>query len=360
MKKIKNEIKKFEELEMQHASFPLDRYLSETTLETQDRFKNLLNRKPHIEREDTPVIELEAGLLKSRYQTESYNEVANATIHEQDIWSNRGSLNSPHDHISEIGLFDETTEQVEIPELKVKTLKTTYAEILDKVKDTFSDNQESKIAQEELVASTSKVTEEVKPSGFSDLFKQIKSVKKEYGTPIMETKEELLKQVESHVNSPKVETPSIVVDKEESFPGILESVKGLNRQNTGGKESLFNVGLSPRLEKSPSLHRAPSISNLFDDTQNLFVDDDDSTNTPFNVELANKNDTKIKVDQAGGLFSVDFGDKLKDVQKLHITLNAGKIHILENNLENNKDFIFKWGDSDKNLDILNIDMLDKK
>jgi hypothetical protein len=90
--------------------------------------------------------------------------------------------------------------------------------------------------------------------------------------------------VESHVNSPKVETPSIVVDKEESLPGILESVKGLN---TGAKESLFNVGLSPRLEKSPSLHRAPSISNLFDDTQNLFVDDDDSSNTPFNVELTN-------------------------------------------------------------------------
>lgn len=465
-------------------------------------------------------------------ESATYEEVANATIYEQDNWSNRGSLNSPHDHISEIGLFDNTTEQVEIPELNVRNPKLSYAETLDKVQNVTTDvpdtpkisekagstlgeyleatietdeflrqkikeleegpkpvpldlknlkskftnlfdaiksrrddshvvdgsqvvdsskddkltsliedakvlsdeeilekvtdikgkgkevesltprpkspsssspidyfieretqyfNDEDiekvviqdvkdtnlvitethykdgvkgvKISEAQDLASTSKLqdnpTEEVKASGSSDLFKQIKSNRKEYGTPVIETREELLKQAESHVNSPKVETPSIVVDKEESLPGILESVKGLNRQNTGGKESLFNVGLSPRLEKSPSLHRAPSISNLFDDTQNLFVDDDDSTNTPFNVELANWNDTKVKVDQAGGLFSVDFGDKLKDVQELHITLNSGKIHILENNLENNKDFIFKWGDSDKNLDILNIDVLDK-
>jgi hypothetical protein len=231
-------------------------------------------------------------------------------------------------------------------------------EILEKVKDTFSDNQESSSnipPEEQPVESTSKLTEDDKP-GVSELFKQIKSNRKEYGTPIIETREELLKQVESHVNSPKVETPSIIVDKEESLPGILESVKGLNRQNTGGKESLFNVGLSPRLEKSPSLHRAPSISNLFDDTQNLFVDEDSIENQT-NVELPNWGNANAKIDSE--YLSIDFGDNFSNIKEMHIVYNDGEInrHIIDSTFKNREKF--KWSTDKQNLEFVSIQLMDK-
>jgi hypothetical protein len=153
-------------------------------------------------------------------------------------------------------VVDSSNKQKDVPQVKEDILGgliedaniLTDQEILEKVKDTFSDNQpiasSSKVTEEvtvsdnQLIASIFKVTVEDKPSSFSELFKKIKSKRREYGTQVLETKEELLKQVETEVN-----TSTIVID--EALPEILESVKGLKREVS--KEELFNVGLSPKL-----------------------------------------------------------------------------------------------------------------
>nr|YP_009498239.1 hypothetical protein [Lactifluus piperatus]AWX53025.1 hypothetical protein [Lactifluus piperatus] len=566
-------------------------FKDENVRELHDRFTSLPQEIGIPTGEDLYKVEEEnARLYKEQLKAErnSYNEVANATIHEQDVWSDRASAHSPHSHFSEIECFDETTEQVEIPELKVRTPKASYAETLDKVtkKDTDQentsyfrefmqyenetqkfleqkiedsinkveplnvdnllnafksrrddsnivesvtprpkspssgsihdyfnepiassskitenqnvaskvvekvsekveqtktkftnlfdaiksrrndsnivdgsniqkdssqvqsnfvqpkeDNVESKVSEtieqnkntftnlvdaiksrisvsqkdssqvkevpqvtenvldsliedanilddqeilekvkttfssepiassskitedpvaskitEEPVASTSKIIEEDKPSGFSTLFKEIKSHRKEYGTPVMQTRDELLREVETKVNTPQVNTPSIVVD--EALPEILESVKGLKKEVS--KEELFNVGLSPRLD-THSLHKYPSVSNLFDDTQNLFDDQDEISDNQSVGSLTNWKDVEVKVNNGAGYFYIDFGDKLKDVQEMHITLNNGKVHILkiDSRFVNNQDNIFKFIEKDSNLEVFNIDILDK-
>jgi hypothetical protein len=96
---------------------------------------------------------------------------------------------------------------------------------------------------------TPDIDDSTKPK-FSDLFKQIKNQRKEYGTPILETKEEILNQVDTLIQ------PEVIPTPKSALSVILDSVKGL---------------ISPKVETKTPIS---PVDNLFDDTNALFEDND--------------------------------------------------------------------------------------
>jgi hypothetical protein len=414
-------------------------------------------------------------LLEGRFtsaQSDTYAEIAQATIQEQDVWSNRGSVQSPHSNISEIGLFDQTTEQVEIPELKVRTPKTSYAETLEKVstkrddtnlvenitskvKSKFNNlfdainarrddshvvessndqkdvsllpefqkelenvgyykNQEEQITQiiegtlpdnkpkskfsslfdainarrddshvvesvtpkanspssgsvkdyfvdkgdkltsliedanilsdqeiltkvketfseDQPIASSSKLVEDDTP-GFSDLLQQIKSQRKEYGTPVIATREEILREVETLVATPKIDTPK------SGLSVILDKVKSL---------------VSPNIETKTPIEQDPH--DLFTDTAALF-DNDSVLEVPV---ISNWSDVKVNFNEDGDKFTIDFGDKLNETSQMVITYIDGNMQgrPIDSTYKGVCEFL--WEGDDSTFAIHKIHLLDK-
>ena len=312
---------------------------------------------------------------------------------------------------------------------KFKTAKDTDKNWLEEIRSRRNDKHVIDDTNKEVQADINLATEEVKPkSGFSALLDQIRSKRNDKNV-IDDTNKEVAKDNKdltslinqeldvndqdlmdkvkevfsedlnlkcnlgesSNTEVPK-SIPKIEIDSESNsslehffpkvetkpntgFNALFDSIKARrDDSNVIGSPNLSQVGLQPKL--SPIIQNKPSISNLFEDTVNLFEDEEDIepiievnediiehipeiTDNILPSEI-NWNSTSvefIKNDRERS-FKLNFGDTWRAADKIHIVTNdnyTASIDFNSRNYVQGKPVTFDWGHEITKLDNFGIE-----
>jgi hypothetical protein len=158
------------------------------------------------------------------------------------------------------------------------------------------------------------ITDEAQPSsGFLDLFKQIKSQRKEYGTPILDTKplDTIFAADEESLNNKRVSIVEDVDDTENPIVTPINIVKD-----------------NPIV--TPPVNEYPSVLNLFDDTNALF-DSSDIEDENIQVEQEEVNTStssgvidswdqvKVNIFDKSKQVNIEFGDLWQQANSVHFS-----------------------------------------
>jgi hypothetical protein len=259
--------------------------------------------------------------------------------------------NSDHSNNSLDHYFPEKVEPVKPIEIKIEDVTQPVEIQTEKPKSAFNSlfdqirqkrNDEEQISAPVNPIKSIEVKSEDKPKAkFNSLFEQInarRSDKDVTAKPITTTKPEIIEP------TPIVETPS-------AFSSLFDSIKARrNDKDVTTTPNIANVGLQTpvqdRLPKSPLLHKS-SVSNILEDTMNLFDDDPtdigidtsaasssnniiDNLNNPSIIEPINYFD-KIKIDifNKDHKFKIYFGEMKEQIKNIHIATNDGYLSSFE-------------------------------
>jgi hypothetical protein len=261
-------------------------------------YENLI-KDNKINNEIDRFIDLETRIISEDTgdnQSETYNEVALATVEEQEVWSDKAL--SPRAPLSPI--IQPITDKP----------KSGFASLLDQINSFRNDKDVVDENVPENRAEQTELDEDIQKK-VTELFKEdinFKSDTKQ--SPIVE-----VSQPDIIVNSgsddsmdhyfPKSEVTQEVINQPEDihgfnnrlgFQNINESIKSMTvDKDITSTPNVGNVGLQTpiqdRLKLSPLLHK-PSISNLFEDTMDLFDEDPIDTGIDTSGESSNKLDLK--------------------------------------------------------------------
>ena len=163
------------------------------------------------------------------------------------------------------------------------------------------------------------------PSKFSALFDQIKSKRKDLDSPVEVPKPQI------EINNPTVETQTVETsepisqdNKNSGFLNLFSDIKSRRREY--GTPNISNVGL-PRPELSPL--NIPSTSNLPDDNEGIGLEDSNLNKESHQVILPLhdwKEEVKLNIHKGSvGDRKIDFdlGENAKDIKSLHFITNDG-------------------------------------
>nr|YP_010165710.1 hypothetical protein K8L25_mgp10 [Lactarius trivialis]QRN74282.1 hypothetical protein [Lactarius trivialis] len=237
-------------------------------------------------------------------QSDTYEEVANATIKEQDVWSDKANtpasqpaLLSPLNNNENLNLMIDDKDFQDFAFKKIKD-------------DSFPSTSKIKLEDLNVQNQTIEEIENLNSSNSSmDLY-----FKKEENLSVEEIRAKRLEHF-----SPKREDnlPIIEVNQED----VIKTVKP---SPNIGKLGL-QTSIEDRLKTSPLIHKT-SISNLFDDTMNLFDEDDpNDLGIDTSGDSSNKQETKVevKIDKNNHNFNIQLGELKQQVKHIHTRTNDG-------------------------------------
>jgi len=255
-------------------------------------------------------------------------------IEDANILSDQEILDKVRDE-QPVASTSKLTDSIEIPKVKSR-----YSDLFEAIRGRRNDKdvvEGSNIQKDvEPVASTSQLNEDNKPL-HSALLKDIKSHRVEYGTPILKSQEELLREVETQLATPKIDTPK------SGLSVILDKVKGL---------------VSPKIETKTPIEQYPDTKNLYDDTENLFNSDDDD-DVPSNINTTDWHSTSVRLNKEEGTMIIDFADKLQEVKEMIILFNDGIVDVREVDPRTSLK-LFSWNeDNNPDLEVLTVVLVDK-
>jgi hypothetical protein len=244
-------------------------------------------------------------------QSDTYNEVALATVEEQEVWSDKAlsprAPLSPIIHpitdkpksgfaslLDQINSFRNDKDVVDenVPENKQEQTDLDDENILDKVKEVFKEDIGLKLDTHQ-----SPIVEVPQPdiivnSGSDDSM--------DHYFPKSELIQEVVNQPEDSINV-KTKLDNFKEDAEafyqkSAFQNIRESINSMTAdKDITSTPNVGNVGLQTpiqdRLKLSPLMPK-PSLSNLFEDTMNLFDDGPIDTGIDTSGESSNKVDVQ--------------------------------------------------------------------
>jgi hypothetical protein len=324
----------------------------------------------------------------------TYTDVAQATIEEQDVWSDKANSPSP----TILSPIHESIDQVMSPDM------ATYA----------IDDQQVEDYRRELSPLIENVSEEpVVPSGINTLLEEIASRRND--VDVLENQEDSSYVVQESKLSPLIKDATQLNDSDlmKAVSGVFSEDLGLQLDTTDSKgkqkelpdlpdikldsssdESLdhffpktevtpeeiqtgFNalinkidanitnspniaqVGLAGPSKLSPLLQTKPSISNLLDDTVALFNDSDEDvievipevSNPSTEIELTSPVWNNVKVNKSSGLslsddkVEINFGDLWNRAKTIRIITNDNQIvdYPFDTSVDKNAGHSIIWG-----------------
>jgi hypothetical protein len=235
----------------------------------------------------------------------TYNEIALATIEEQEVWSDK-AFSPKSDLLSPIPLERELSHTKERLDhfKKFAMNKLTSAEsahieerlLEDKYQDIFNQELPFNIRTAEYL--NQQENKDLKDLTYKFTIKE-DSIAKDLINSIKGTFEEIVPLEDDITGNKKIENPKpeIIINKDSDsdnslnhyFPKIENPTIEVNteeiKQNVTNSPNIANIGLQTpiqeRLNTSPLIHK-PSLSNLFEDTMQLFDDD------PTNIDISDK------------------------------------------------------------------------
>jgi hypothetical protein len=297
----------------------------------------------------------------------AYEDVVLATTQEQDVWSNKTSSPSVHSPLQENVLIDDKNFQqfiadnFNLSEEIAHEMTTGQSNLIEKVENTIIDNNDGILKSDfnalfdaikarrndnDIVSSPPKIDESSKISELIDQAPKLSD-------------SELLKQVENTIPTVEIDSgsnnsinqPEITTSEVKSgFNALFEQIK--SRRLEYGTPKINQLGLQPHesADLLSPLSNKPSISNLFEDTMNLFDDDIDtqnvgssSTDQQFIQNIVSSdniidswNKMKVDISDVNKNINIDFGELWKEIDSIHIKTKLGYLstHVFDANKVN--------------------------
>ena len=289
-------------------------------------------------------------------ESHTYEEIALATIQEQDVWSEPALSPKPEllspipleidlKHAKERNQMDRNIITNNIDQIWPKEpsiLDTAEININKDLKDSSKSSSPikfgvSNVDRDQFIPEINIKKDSDSNSSMDHYFPKIvepkltfleqsKSLKVEYVTPEAVNKEINVEQSSSNLIPPVENKPKLTFLEQINSRRLEYGTPILENQELKASPNIANVGLQTpiqdRLNTSPLIHKT-SISNMFDDTMNLFEDDnndidisdkDNYNNQEFVQGSSNENKPQIKVENKPG-YGKSFLDSINALRK---------------------------------------------
>jgi hypothetical protein len=299
----------FPKIEVQQGFYNLIRERLLKLSQVSESKYNELNQDDLVYDKINKFIELESEImdnLPDSPTSNTYNEIALATIEEQEVWSDK-AMSPKSDLLSPILPLERLLEhRQERDHLILETIERKYGEIFDedlsfKTGTIEFHNKQKEAPKVELKDWTHKFTikedsiEKDLINSIKGTFEEIVPLESDITGNKKDKHPEIIINKDSGSDSsmdhyfPKIENPKIEVKTEENkstLSSVFDQIKTRrNDEDVTASPNIGNVGLQTpiqdRLNTSPLIHK-PSLSNLFEDTMQLFDDD------PTNIDISDK------------------------------------------------------------------------
>jgi len=313
----------------------------------------------NINKEIEKFLNLEDKINPDDNQSDTYNEVAKATIEEQDVWSDRGS--SPR-------AFSPKQELI-LDENKTEDPNSRFSSLFDQI---------NKLRNEEEVVDNSRIENKSEINLLTNLIQEANNFDDaDILTAVRETlDEDLNTRANLITNSPQqvVENPKIQINDDSDSNNSMNTyftnpnkspilsqiniktddfIEGSSKNKLPvdllsqinskrleyGTPIVGNIGLQnpiqERVTPAPLINK-PSFSNLLEDSLNLFDDNPldmaiDTSLEPANKEvLVNPLDiidsfdkVKVVIDRSNHQLNFNFGEMKNQIKKIHTATNDG-------------------------------------
>jgi hypothetical protein len=338
-------------------------------------YENLINDN-NINNDIERFLEFEKEVTGGENHSDTYDEVAHATINEQEVWSDRGSsprtfspkqeLFKDDSLLDKINKIKNDTEVVEaIPKPDNNLLNNLIqeadnfndSELLTAVKETFKEDIGLKLDIKEDKQEIPKI--EVDSNSNSDNSMDQYFSKPEINIQHTDSKPELTQEDQI----PKSAFNSL-------FDSIRNRRKDVTKSPNIGQLGLQNQqSLAESSKLSPILTNKPSLNNLFEDTLNLFNEDpidtdiDTSGESSQNliedkslpIETINSLEKiKFDIDPKNHIIKFQFGEMKQFIKKIHTATNDGYITSfdkIEDNIPWDNRYTKKYSTGSRIIDI---------
>jgi hypothetical protein len=179
-------------------------------------------------------------------------------------------------------------------------------------------------------------------SGFAALLESIRNRGKDKNAVTSSTQPEASGSSNVIETQPVVTNSSTVIENKPKLNSLLEQINARrNDRDVVASPNISNVGLQTpiqeRLNTSPLVHK-PSLTNMFDDTMNLFDDDPidtgiDTSGESSNVDINNSanlvalidslDKVKVDIDSNNHKLNFNFGGLEDKIKSIHTATNDG-------------------------------------
>jgi hypothetical protein len=348
-------------------------------------------------------------------QSDTYQEVALATVEEQEVWSDKTNtdVQSPYlqqeqfpadsqeQHKETTSLLGEFIQEVWSDDVvqteTVEQPKSGFNALLEQIKARRDDSNvigSPNVQQPEIKVDSASssmdhyfpksenvISQDAAKSSFTNLFKDIKSQRKEYGTPVIEnsTLENTVEQVVKTENKSVFKSLLEQINDRRNDTDVIENVASSSKVEVP-KSPLSNIldtvkGLFTPKSEPKSIPKQPSNSNLYEDTAALFDDElvPDNNQAPqqevqtqvkteevdINSNIINSWD-KVNIDINDGSVKIEFGDMWRYCTKVHFATNNNHLltydfdPILLNSTQMDKSHITETFNLKENLNFNNL------
>jgi len=297
---------------------------------------------------------LDDDIAKSDHESETYNEIALATVQEQDIWSDKSpspkGVLSPEQVLSPLNIHD--------------PIELSDKDIMKAVSDVFAEDVKFK-----LTVSNADGDQLLSPKAKKLLDSLVADVNPTEAPNNSDDSNNSMDHYFPKKDSPALTPADILIPnpqpEQSKFASLFSQIKskrveygspGANNPNMG------NVGLQTpvedRLHTSPLVHKS-SMTNLFEDTMNLFDEDpidtgidtsgdskssDGKLEEPIKGDIIPWNEIQAEIDPNDDKFiKIDFKNvKISGDEKILCLTNDGYSNYFTYKFSNDNTFEFKW------------------